>query len=373
MSKTVDLFIIAAEPSADLLGAKLIAELLALKPDLHIAAMSGPHMRKLPIQTLFSMESLQVMGFIDVLFSLPKIAKTFVSIRKQILTLNPKAVICIDYPGFNLRLEKSLRKKGYTGKLIHYICPTVWAWGKKRIPLMAKHIDLLLTLFPFEKTCFAHTTLPVSYVGHPLLQIIPQKPFERNTKILALFPGSRDTEIERNLPIQILIAKKLKQQNPLLDIAISISHMSKESKIRVLAQDLHCRFIPPDKTYSLMQEAQLALATSGTVTLELALHGTPTLVNFVIRPLDLFLAQKIFRINLPFYCIVNIIASEEIFPEFFGSNLTQPALLDAAKNFLYDEKLREDCKKKCHKMRELLADQNNTENAPSLIVDSIYK
>ena len=132
-----DVLILAAEPSADLQGAKLIEELLQQRPGLNIAAMAGPRMRALPIEALFPMENLQVMGFLDVAARLPKIARQFFAVRSRILALQPKGVVCIDYPGFHLRLERSLRKKGYRGKLIHYICPTVWAWGKKRIPLMA--------------------------------------------------------------------------------------------------------------------------------------------------------------------------------------------------------------------------------------------
>ncbi|MBU6446056.1 MAG: lipid-A-disaccharide synthase, partial [Verrucomicrobia bacterium] len=219
----IDLFIATGEMSGDVNGAKLVEELLQLRPHLKIGAVAGPHMRKWPIQTFFQMESLKVMGFLDLLPALPKLIWMFYAIRRKILQLNPKAVVCIDYPGLHLRLERSLRKKGYTGKLIHFICPTVWAWGKKRIPLMAQNLDLLLTLFPFEKSCFTGTTLNVQYVGHPLALPIAQfKPAGQfSGKILGLFPGSRKTEIERNLPLQLKIARKLKEADPELQIAIS--------------------------------------------------------------------------------------------------------------------------------------------------------
>ncbi len=255
----VDLFILAAEQSADLQGSKLIEEILRIDPTLRIAAVAGPRMRKLPIETLFPMENLQVMGFIDVIFALPKIMRQFFAIRKTILEINPKAVICIDYPGFNLRLERSLRKKGFQGKLIHYICPTVWAWGKKRIPLMENHLDLLLTLFPFEKNCFSPEKLRVEHVGHPLISAIPPQTPKREN-LLALFPGSRTSEIERNLPLQLAVAKKLQAEDPSMAIAISISHIEKETQIQRLAHNFPCRFAPPDKSYSLMQSAKLAIA-----------------------------------------------------------------------------------------------------------------
>lgn len=325
--------------SGDLHGARLVEELLSKRPHLKIGAVAGPKMRALPIHSFFPMETLQVMGFVDVVRAIPKIVKQFFSIRKKILELNPKAVVLIDYPGFHLRLERSLRRKGYQGKLIHMVCPTVWAWNKRWIPRMAETLDLLLTFFPFEKRCFAHTQLPVHYVGHPLAAPVASFiPSNRYTgqKILGLFPGSRKSEIARNLPLQLTAAKKLQQLDPSLRIEISQASDSIE------------------KNYDLMKASRLALATSGTVTLELALHGTPTVVNYAIRPLDCFIAQKIFRIDLPFYCIANIIVQKAVFPELFGPHFTEEQLLFWAQKLWFDEAARKACIEGCSKVRKSL-------------------
>ncbi len=366
-----DYFILAAEPSGDYKGAKLIQELLQYQPDLRIAAVAGPYMRNLPIHTFMNMEEFQVMGFLDVILSLPKLIRLFFSLRKLILKHNPKAVVCIDYPGFHLKLEESLCKKGFSGKLIHYACPTVWAWGKKRIPKMEKNLDLLISLFPFEKKHFEQTTLECAYVGHPLTFDIPPPTETKKENILALFPGSRTKEIERNLPIQIEAAKKLFQKDPHIQIHISISHLEHEKKIRTIIEEFPCTFVYPKDRYNLMKKARLAIAKSGTVTLELALHETPTIVGFAIRPFDVFLAQKIFHINLPFYCIVNIIASFEVFPEFFGPNLTADALSQAANALWFNDKKREECTKNCQKVREQLLFGNASQRAAKLILNQI--
>ncbi|MCC6127735.1 MAG: lipid-A-disaccharide synthase [Chlamydiae bacterium] len=357
-----DLFILAAEPSADLQGAHLIEELLRQKSDLKISALAGPRMRDLPIASWAKMETLQVMGFWDVFLALPRIAQQFFQLRDHLLKLNPKAIVCIDYPGFNLRLEKALRKRGYKGKLIHYICPSVWAWGKKRIYSMEKNLDLLLSIFPFEKSCFSQTKLPVEYVGHPLVEAIktrtPSPSFRQmyslaGGPILGLFPGSRKTEIEKNLPLQLQAAKKLLEIEPTLQIAISVSSKDREAQVWSLA-GLKAVCIPPEHNYDLMASCHLALATSGTVTLELALHKVPTIVMYAIKPLDLFLAQKIFRINLPFYCITNIIANQRIYPELFGPHLTPETLFEAASQMLSSFSSRLACQKGCEKVQELL-------------------
>ena len=366
-----DLFVLAAEPSADLQGAKLVEELLKSNPRLHITAMAGPRMRSLPIDALYPMEKLQVMGFLDVLLSLPKIIHWFFRVRNQILKLNPKAVVCIDYPGFNLRLAKSLRKKGFKGKLIHYVCPTVWAWGKKRIPLMEKNLDLLMTLFPFEKACFSLTKLPVEHVGHPLANDIPPPSTHQESNRLGLFPGSRETEIQRNFPLQLQVAKRLLSQNPSMQVAVSIAHPARAELLKKIAADFPLTFIPPDKNYDLMRTCRLALATSGTVTLELALHEVPTVVNFAIRPLDVFLATKVFRINLPFYCIVNIIASKRAFPELFGPNLTEEALFSEAQALWFNESARQLCRDGCRTVRHLLGDSQAASRAAHLILSQL--
>jgi len=362
----VDLFVVAAESSGDFHGARLIEELFKLRPNLNIKAVAGPRMRRLPIDPIFPMESLQVMGFSDVLAALPRIARQFYAIRCAILSLNPKAVVCIDYPGFNLRLERSLRKKKYRGKLIHYICPTVWAWGKKRIPLMAETLDLLLTLFPFERECFSSTSLQVEYVGHPLAAQIPPAPKNREP-ILALFPGSREAEIRRNFPIQLRAARKLTQIDSHLQIAVSIAEPGLESLIHTLAKGTPVRFYLAEQNYLLMQTARAAIATSGTVTLELALHSVPTAVNFAIRPLDLFLAQKIFRIDLPFYCIVNIILSKEVFPELYGPNLTEKNLDSQIEKLWFDEEARLRSLAGCADLRRVLGESDASCEAARLI------
>ncbi len=148
---TPDLFMVAGEVSGDILGSSILESLLKDRKDLDVVGIGGKEMRAHGLFPTIPMEELQVMGFIDVLKHFPRLYKIFRSTVQTILHLNPKVVVTIDYPGFNLRLAKALRKKGYKGKICHVVCPSVWAWGKKRIQILAKYDDLLLTLLPFEK------------------------------------------------------------------------------------------------------------------------------------------------------------------------------------------------------------------------------
>lgn len=368
MSSQIDLFVLAAEPSGDLHGAHLLSALRERR-SLRIAGVAGPRMRALGIEEIAPMEELQVMGFIDVLGALPRLFRLFRHIRTAILEANPRAVVCIDYPGFHLRLERSLRRHGYRGKLIHYICPTVWAWGKRRIPLMAKQLDLLLTFFPFEQASFTSTSLSVRYVGHPLVQkVAAVRSLAKRAPLLALFPGSRDIEIERNFPLQIAAALRLQAAHPSIKVAVSVAHSRLRAKLKALSP---FPLIEPEETYSLMQSATLALATSGTVTLELALFQTPTVVHYAIKPLDVFLARAIFRINLPYYCIVNILMNERVFPELFGPHLTIDALYQEAHALWISVEAQEECKKKCRQIEELLGKEDASQIAAAAILSTI--
>lgn len=368
---TLDLFLSAGELSGDLHGARLIEALLAKNPHLAIGATAGPKMRALPITPYFSMEALQVMGFTDVLFHLPHLVRQFHLVRDKILELQPKAVVCIDYAEFHLRLEASLRKKGYRGRLIHFISPSVWAWRKGRAHQMAKHLDLLLSILPFEADAFSHTPLRVRYIGHPLLSHIPLPPPRPNLPLLALFPGSRKSEVEKNFPLQWRAAQEIISETEGAEIAISLAHPSLEPLLRSLAPK--AALIPPEGQKRLMETCRLALATSGTVTLELALHQTPTLVTFAIRPFDQFLAQKIFRIDLPYYSLPNLILQREVFPELFGSHLTFEKLVLQGRRLWGDEKLRRAICADCEEVRSVLGRGGALERASEAILEELQR
>ena len=339
-----DLFVFAGEKSADLHGEKLLLALRSQNPDLKIFGVGGPKMRSAGMDCILPMEDFQVMGFIDVFCALPKLYRQFYLVADEIQRLNPKAVITIDYPGFNLRMAKHLRKKAFKGKLVHFICPSVWAWGKKRIPLMAQNLDLLLSILPFEKQIFADTPLRVAYLGHPLSErmktyVYKKLTFPSDKKIIALFPGSRKKEIERNLRLQLDVCSALLKKHPDFHIALSVS----DEKFRPLIMEIlkekgwnntQISLVPPDSSYELMKASHLAIAKSGTVTLELALHRVPTVVVYGVSFLDQIIAYDILRIRLPFYCLVNIIAQKEVFPELIGPNFTFDQVKEKAEELL---------------------------------------
>lgn len=373
MPANCDLFIFTGEASADLHGEALIIELKKRYPGLEIAAVAGPRMRAQTIDCVLPMERFQVMGFIDVFAALPRLIKQFYFVARKIRELKPTAALFIDYPGFNLRMEKHLRKKGFKGKLIHYICPSVWVYGKGRIKTMEESLDELLCILPFEKECFSSSKLKVTYVGHPLVSRIQQHnyialPPLQEKKIISFFPGSRTKEIKRNFPLYLQLIKKWLTLYPEMTFAISLSRQEHKAliegmmSIEGLNRQERVLCIPPDNSYELMKASYLAIAKSGTVTLELALHAVPTVVTYAATKLDIFIAKDILGISLPYYSLASILCKEQVYPELIGPYFTLENLEKEAKGLL-EHRARERCESLCHNLTEILGKKKASQEA----------
>lgn len=381
--KNPHLFIFAGEPSGDLHGAYLVKALKSLIPTATITGVCGPEMRKEAIKNVMSMEEFAVMGFSDVLKSLPKLIRQFYQIGDYILKTQPKAVILIDYPGFNLRMASTLRKKGFKGKIIQYISPTVWAWGKKRIGQMAETLDCLLTIFPFEKAHFDHTDLKVHFVGNPLLEYAKSYKYcsdwkkhlnlPKENSIIAIFPGSRSGEIIRNLPKQLEAAEMFKKKHPHVSFIIScvddeikllVQKQLKKSSL-ILNQDAY--LAPKTLSYELMRDSRCAMAKSGTVTLQLALHKCPTVVVYELSLLNRFIAKYLMKVNLPHYCIVNILGKSEVFPELIKAGYTSQNLYQQLISLYETTPQRNACIQSCQQICDELTESNTSQKAARII------
>lgn len=380
-----NLFIFAGEPSGDLHGGHLIKALKAHLPNYTITGVGGPEMRKAGIRNVLNMEDFAVMGFSDVIKSLPKLVRQFYHIRNHILSNNPPAVVLIDYPGFNLRMASALRKKGFKGKIVQYVSPTVWAWGKERIGQMAETLDTLLTIFPFEKAYFDHSKLDVHFVGNPLLEYIREHNYHPDWKnalnlpegrpILAIFPGSRSGEIARNLPKMMEAAKMYKERHA--HTCFAISYVDEEIKLLIeeflekstlrINEDIF--LVPKSYSYELMRDAHCAMAKSGTITLQLALHKCPSVVVYELSAINRFIAKYIIKVNLPHYCIVNILGNREVFPELIKAGYSSQNLLQHLLYLSEATPIREACLQGCHQICDELAESNASQKAAKVIKD----
>ena len=343
-----DLFLFAGEKSGDKIGGKLLAALKKERPSLHAVGVGGKELLEAGLEPFLPLEPFEVMGFSDVLKRLPKLVPLFYRVKNQILSLNPKAVVLIDYVTFNLKLARHLRKGGYKGKIIQYVSPSVWAWGEHRKEQMTSTLDLLLTIFPFEKACFSETPLHVAYAGHPLARPFPLD-HKRENSLILLFPGSRPAEIKRNFPLQLQAAKELLKIMPQAVFAVSAV-----DKSLLPPSPLPLTFFPPEENSLWMEKGTVALAKSGTITLELALHGCPTVVHYVLTPLNRFYARYILKVKLQRFCIVNLIAGREVFPEFIADMPTPATLASALATLAEHTPARTACLAGCREVSEAL-------------------
>lgn len=369
------IFVFAGEHSGDAYGGKLLGALHSLNPGLKAYGVGGPSMREQGMECIMPMEDFQVMGFVDIVRKFPTIWKQFYTLRDHILKTNPDVAVLIDYPGLNLRLAKSLRSKGYKGKLVHYVCPTVWAWGKGRIKTLANSLDLLLTIFPFEPPLFSNTSLDTRFVGHPLVENLKSHPYDpewaqkvglkHTDNLLALFPGSRPGEITRLLKRQLEAALRIRQGDPSLQIAISCADERVETLIQKIAssldleigKDLH--LVPRAYSYDLMKACRSAIAKSGTVNLELALHLKPTVVVYEISMINYLILWYFVRLHLNHYSIVNILCGRYVYPELITEKFTSEELYQALAPLHRDGAERDACVAGC---REALQSLETSEN-----------
>ena len=384
MSKSI--FIIAGEASGDLHGSNLMKALRTLNPALSFQGVGGPLMRQQDLDCLLPMEEFEVMGFAEVLASLPKLWKQF-NIKSAIRFFKSNLRLwcwLITRDSISAWL-KHCEKKATKERLFNMSFPTVWAWGKHRIAYMEKSLDLLLSIFPFEPGYFAHTSLSVKYVGHPTLETIQKHPYDNNwikktalnsaDNLIALFPGSRKRELTGHLPTLLQTAAQLKEHDPSLQFAISqakgeylpmIQKMVSESS---LEWNRDVFLVPSAYNYELMRDCRSAIAKSGTVTLELALHHKPTAVVYAVSFLNYMIAKYWLRLQLPHFCIVNILAGKEIFPELLAKQFTASELFQKVQQMHDDSPARKLSIAECQSLKSLLGNHRASERAAQAIVE----
>lgn len=379
--KSQKIFILSGEPSGDLHGAELAVSLKKLNPTLELEGICGPLMCQQGVKPFLHNEEFQVMGFLDVLYVLPKLIKNFYKILKYLLNTKPDIVVLIDYQEFNLLLASKLRKKNFKGKIIQYISPSVWAWRPNRAKIIEKNCDILFTIYPFENQYYSDKTLIVKYIGNPIYEKVLKYNYNLNWKeqffleekpIISIFPGSRKQEIINNLPLHI---KALEQIENKYNFCISYHNQRSKSLIEdYLKKHKHRNsysLIPSLFNYELMKESIIALAKSGTVTLELAFHKIPTIVTYEISSLHKYLCKNILKINLPFYCIVNILGKKKIFTEFIESNINPQDVSKELFELLNNFNLRKNIQNLCAEINETLKIENSSILAAESILEAM--
>ena len=341
---TRTVWIIAGEASGDMYGARLAKALKELCPGkITVAGMGGPAMREAGVEILADSSELGVVGLLEVFKNIGVFVKTFLKLDRLAAKVRPDAVILIDYPGFNLRFARRLWKKNIT--VIWYVSPQVWAWGKGRIPKLAKYCKKMLVIFPFEIETYAGTGLDVEFVGHPLLDMMRER-FDpgavRDPNKFLILPGSRSHELRKLLWPMLETIAELRRRHPELTFAMSAARSSLREVISAIIGDF-AKTQPGElpgieivcgDNIRLLQESGTALCKSGTCTTECAIAGLPIVAVYKLNPLTFIAARCLIKLFRGFFTITNIISNKMVYEELLQKEVNREMLTPAIERIL---------------------------------------
>lgn len=313
----------------------------ARRPDLSIGGLGGPRLREAAGESVEDWTSeAAVVGLVEVLKKYGWFRQKFAQTLARIRAERPEAVLLVDYPGFNLRLAKALRKTHYPGRILYYISPQVWAWNRGRIPKMAKLLDAMFCIFPFEQPLFAAAGLPTEFVGHPMIDTLAREKTNtpRDPGLIALLPGSRAREIRLIFPAMLAAAAQLAAERPALRFAAAAANADREREMLALREFAglgpdQCRISRGD-AHALMQTCSVGLVASGTATVEAAFFGLPHAIAYRVAPLTYAVGRMVIRVE--HLGMINVLAGREVVKEFIQGDCT-PARLAAELRRLLDE------------------------------------
>jgi len=379
----VQVFVIAGESSGDLHGSNLIHALKSRLPQAKFVGIGGPKMEEAGLELLFPSSELAVVGVVEVIGHIRPILKAFGRTTAWLRKGKPDLLILIDYPEFNLQVAGRAKKLGIP--IFYYISPQVWAWRQGRVKKLRRLVDRMAVILPFEETFFRSRGMEVSFVGHPLLDVVksevsktefcrkaglnPERP------VVGLVPGSRKSEVSRLFPVMAEAAERIFQDRqdiqfvvplaPSLDPGIleSFNHQITKSPNHQIIR------VVKGQTYDAIAASDLILAASGTVTLEAAILETPMVVTYKVSPVTYFLGKCLVRV--PFASLVNLIAGRRVVTEIIQQDVTPGRLSQEALSLLRDHAGRENMIKELKEVKNALGGSGAAEKAADLAMELI--
>lgn len=368
---------VAGEASGDLLAAHLIAALRQHLPDAHFFGIGGPRMQSQGFDAWWPAETLAVRGYAEVVRHYRKISGVRRRLARRLLAAPPDIFVGVDAPDFNLGLEKRLKSAGIT--TVHYVSPSVWAWRGGRIRRIGESVSRILALFPFEPALYARRGIPVSYVGHPLADVIPvdvdraaarQKlDIPQATRVIALLPGSRQSELHFMAETFIDAARLLAERDAKTQFLVPMASRETRQLFEAAMDRRAARDLPISVLFGHAQDAlaaaDVALVASGTATLEAALLKTPMVIAYRISAWSYAFMRHM--AYLPWIGLPNVLAGRFVVPEFIQHDATAENLAQAVANIAEDRVIRERLRGVFREIHLSLR-QNNAERAAAAIL-----
>lgn len=339
---TLRIGVLAGEASGDILGSRVIAALKSRYSEVIVEGIGGPLMEAQGLVSMFPMERLSVMGFVEPLKRLPELLRIRGAVYRHFRDNPPDLFLGIDSPDFNLRLERKLRQNGV--KTAHLVSPSVWAWRQGRIKKIKRSVDLMLCLFPFELQIYRDNGIPVEFVGHPLADEVPRTVDRTGPraalglappgKLLAILPGSRGGEVGLLAPLFLQAARRLWQADPQLSFAIPAANAAREEELRALLAeqpDLPVTLVA-GRSREVMAAADAILLASGTATLEAALVKRPMVVAYRMAAFSWWLVTLLVKTR--FAALPNVLADRAIVPELLQDEATPERMAETLQPLL---------------------------------------
>lgn len=369
-----NVLILAGETSGDMHAAKLVRELKILRPEWKFYGMGGDELAAQGVEILVHIRDMSIMGFVEVIRHLPKISKVMNLFLLEIDKRKTDLIIPVDYPGFNLKLIEKVKDGRFhpAPKIFYYISPQVWAWGAGRIPKIARLVERMAGILPFETETYAGTGLDFHFVGHPLLDNIPVLPNRAEfckkhdipvgKKLIALLPGSRAQEVSRILPPMLEAARIMQNKIPCTAAigaagSVEPSLFGNTGEVKIIRGE----------TKALMKNADVVITASGTATLETAVAGTPMVVVYKMNALTYSIGKRVVKIKN--IALVNVTAGKTIVPELIQSAASGKNIAAEALKILEDPERDAWIRRELNTVRQKLGQPGASSRAAQLICD----
>jgi lipid-A-disaccharide synthase len=327
--------VVAGEASGDLYAARLLQELRRSAPAVTAFGMGGAELRAAGFEAIADSSAIAVMGLTEVIKVVPRARRIFRALLAEVDRRGTRAALLVDSPEFNLRLAKQLRRRGV--KVVYYVSPQVWAWRRWRVKGIARVVDRMLVLFPFEVDFYRAAGVDVVHVGHPMVDEVPALPqaWDQESKTpvrVALLPGSREMEVRNLLPAMLAAVAILQRELPILPRLILAGSVSRELVAPMIAAAGVAVEIVAANRLPAIADAHVALCASGTATLEVGLLGTPLVVVYRVAPWTYRFGKLM--VNLPYISLVNLVLGRRAVPELIQHQATPEGIAAAVRRLL---------------------------------------
>lgn len=372
--------LVTGEASGDQHGSHLVKHLKRCDPSLRIYGIGGEELRKAGMEILFHAQELSVVGIVEVCARLPQIVKAFQTLKREIVSAPPDLLILIDYPDFNMRIAAVARKHGVP--VLYYISPQIWAWRQNRVKKIARLVDQMAVVFPFEAAFYEQHGVPVQFVGHPLMDrevpvmdtqaLLQQFAMKSQWPIVGLLPGSRKSEIDRLLPVMLEAAVLMQKEFPEAQFIIPVAPGIREEDIkeRVKRHGLAVTIVT-DQLHQALHICHLVLVASGTATLETALMKKPMIIMYRIALLTYLVGRLMIRV--PTIGLANIVAGRKIVPELIQGDASPQRVCQEAVSLLKDPRRMTAMKKELARVGELLGSSGASERVAIMAHEMLNK